>query len=78
MNLLTTSPRRLGQLGLAALLMALAACTTVKPPEVVTPSQTPQAAEPKKVPKLGLALGGGAARGFFGPFFQPVGVIVPV
>ena len=64
MNLLTTSPRRLGQLGLAALLMALAACTTVKPPEVVTPSQTPQAPEPKKVPKLGLALGGGAARGF--------------
>ena len=64
MNLLTSIPRRFGQLGLAALLMALAACTTVKPPEVVTPAETPQVPVPKKVPKLGLALGGGAARGF--------------
>ena len=64
MNLLTSFPRRFGQLGLAALLMALTACTTVKPPEVVTPAETPQVPAPKKVPKLGLALGGGAARGF--------------
>jgi len=42
----------------------LVACTTVKPPEVVTPAETPQVPAPKKVPKLGLALGGGAARGF--------------
>jgi NTE family protein len=64
MNLLTAFSRRFGQLGLAALLMALAACTTVKPPEVVKPAETPQVPAPKKVPKLGLALGGGAARGF--------------
>jgi len=64
MNLLTSFPRRFGQLGLAALLMALAACTTVKPPEVVVQPEVPQAPAPRKVPKLGLALGGGAARGF--------------
>jgi NTE family protein len=48
---------------LAALLLLLAACATppapVKPPEPVT-----QAPVPKKIPKVGLALGGGAARGF--------------
>lgn len=64
MNPFTAFPRRFCQLGLAALLVALAACTTVKPPEVVTPAETPQVPAPKKVPKLGLALGGGAARGF--------------
>jgi len=49
--------------GLATLLLLLAACATppapVKPPEPVT-----QAPVPKKIPKVGLALGGGAARGF--------------
>ena len=50
MNLLTAFSRRFGQLGLATLLMALSACTTVKPPEVVTPAETPQAPVPKKVP----------------------------
>ena len=64
MNTQTVFPQRIRQLGLAALLMALTACTTVKPPEVVTPAETPQVPAPKKVPKLGLALGGGAARGF--------------
>jgi len=64
MHTYTVSRRCFGQLGLAALLMALAACTTVKPPEVVTTAETPQVPAPKKVPKLGLALGGGAARGF--------------
>ena len=64
MHTYTVSRRRFGQFGLAALLMALVACTTVKPPEVVTPAETPQVPAPKKVPKLGLALGGGAARGF--------------
>jgi len=64
MNPFTAFPFRFGRLGLAALLMALAACTTVKPPEVVVPAETSQAPAPKKVPKLGLALGGGAARGF--------------
>jgi NTE family protein len=46
------------------MLMLLAACTTVKPPEVVVQPEVPQVPAPKKVPKLGLALGGGAARGF--------------
>ena len=44
--------------------MVLAACTTVKPPEVVVQPEVPQVPAPRKVPKLGLALGGGAARGF--------------
>lgn len=44
--------------------MALAACTTVKPPEVATLPETPPAPVLRKAPKLGLALGGGAARGF--------------
>ena len=51
------------RLGLSALLLLLVACATppapVKPPEPVT-----QAPVPKKIPKVGLALGGGAARGF--------------
>ena len=64
MHTFTVSARRFCQLGLAALLMVLAACTTVKPPEVVVQPEVPQAPAPRKVPKLGLALGGGAARGF--------------
>ena len=48
---------------LLSALLALVACAT--PP---TPSPVPvpevRAPEPKKIPKLGLALGGGAARGF--------------
>jgi NTE family protein len=64
MHTFTVSPRRFCQLGLAALLMVLAACTTVKLPEVVVQPEVPQAPAPRKVPKLGLALGGGAARGF--------------
>ena len=64
MNSLTVFPQRFRQFGLAAMLMVLAACTTVKPPEVVVQPEVPQVPAPKKVPKLGLALGGGAARGF--------------
>ena len=64
MNPLIALTRRFCQLGLAALLMVLAACTTVKPPEVVVQPEVPQVSAPRKVPKLGLALGGGAARGF--------------
>ena len=64
MNSLTVFPQRFRQFGLAAILMVLAACTTVKPPEVVVQPEVPQVPAPKKVPKLGLALGGGAARGF--------------
>ena len=64
MHTFNVSPRRFCQLGLAALLMVLAACTTVKPPEVVVQPEVPQVPAPRKVPKLGLALGGGAARGF--------------
>lgn len=49
---------------LAGVLLLLSACSTVKPPEVVTSPEVPQAPAPRKTPKLGLALGGGAARGF--------------
>ena len=64
MNSLTVFPHRLRHFGLAAMLMVLAACTTVKPPEVVVQPEVPQVPAAKKIPKLGLALGGGAARGF--------------
>ena len=64
MNSLTVFPHRFRHFGLAALLMVLAACTTVKPPEVVVQPEVPQVPASRKVPKLGLALGGGAARGF--------------
>ena len=64
MNSLTVFPHRFRHFGLAAMLMVLAACTTVKPPEVVVQPEVPQVPAPKKVTKLGLALGGGAARGF--------------
>ena len=57
---------------LACVLVLLAACATVPPPAKpvlpVTDSSPPVAPTtpppPKKIPKLGLALGGGAARGF--------------
>ncbi len=64
MHTLTTFASRLGPWAVAALMMVLAACANVKPPEVSTPAETPPAPVVKKVPKLGLALGGGAARGF--------------
>ena len=64
MNTQTVFPQRFRHFGLAALLMVLAACTTVKPPEVVVQPEVPQVPAAKKIPKLGLALGGGAARGF--------------
>jgi NTE family protein len=56
--------RSLTQVMVLALSAALTACTTPPPkphPEVVTP---PPAAVAKVPPKVGLALGGGAARGF--------------
>lgn len=48
-----------------ALLLLMVACASVPPP-TVPPFQPPvvQTPAPKKIPKLGLALGGGAARGF--------------
>ena len=57
---------------LACVLVLLAACATVPPPVKpvlpATESSPPVAPTtpppPKKIPKLGLALGGGAARGF--------------
>lgn len=64
MNTQTVFPQRFRHFGLAAMLMVLAACTTVKPPEVVVQPEVPQVPAPRKAPKLGLALGGGAARGF--------------
>ena len=56
----------------ACVLLVLAACATVPPaakPGVTVTESTPAplpapAPPPKKIPKLGLALGGGAARGF--------------
>jgi NTE family protein len=56
--------RSLTQVMVLALAAALSACTTPPPtpqPELVTP---PPAAVAKVPPKVGLALGGGAARGF--------------
>lgn len=49
-----------------ALLLLLAACASVPPPVVKTEAPVAETAPPaaKKIPKLGLALGGGAARGF--------------
>ena len=59
------------RLSFPAVLLLLAACATVNPPLKTQPSvtQSTPAGEavqpvPKKIPKLGLALGGGAARGF--------------
>lgn len=57
---------------LACVLLLMAACATVPPPAKpvlpVTDNSPPVAPTtpppPKKIPKLGLALGGGAARGF--------------
>jgi len=61
----------LQRLTLAVVLLVLAACATVQPPaKPVAPvtESTPPVVQitppPKKIPKLGLALGGGAARGF--------------
>jgi NTE family protein len=50
--------------------LVLAACTTTAPtptpstPPVATPSTPPVVIVPKRPPRIGLALGGGAARGF--------------
>ena len=52
---------------LAGLAGALAACTTVPKPVVIDSPAPPLAAVPKpppRLPRIGLALGGGAARGF--------------
>ncbi len=50
-----------------SLAFILSACTTTTPvpsaPPLATPTQT-QPTAPKRPPKIGLALGGGAARGF--------------
>jgi len=48
---------------LLAGLLALVACAT-PPAPAPTPTPEVRAPEPKKMPKIGLALGGGAARGF--------------
>jgi hypothetical protein len=53
MNSLTVFPHRFRHFGLAAMLMVLAACTTVKPPEVVVQPEVPQVPAAKKIPKLG-------------------------
>ena len=70
--------RRLGALPVVLFLLVLAACQTAPPkpaepppvvvaPAVVAPSvpvEPPVARPPLKPPRIGLALGGGAARGF--------------
>ncbi len=48
---------------LLAGLLVLVACAT-PPAPAPTPTPEVRAPEPKKMPKIGLALGGGAARGF--------------
>lgn len=54
--------RRLLSAGLA---LSLAACSTLKPlPEPPLPTPPVEPPAPKRPPRLGLALGGGAARGF--------------
>jgi NTE family protein len=55
------------RIGLAGLLLTLAGCATVVPPAPTAPATptAPVIAEPqRRAPRLGLALGGGAARGF--------------
>ena len=49
-----------------SLLLGLAGCASVRGPGEVTPPITPPVSTipPKKPPRIGLALGGGAARGF--------------
>jgi NTE family protein len=58
MPILPTLPRTIC---LAAAVL-LAACTTTAP--VVTPPTPTQVVAPKRLPRIGLALGGGAVRGF--------------
>lgn len=62
MNPVVDSPR-VGRFALTLLALALAACSHVPPapPDAVTP---PVPVAVKRPPRLGLALGGGAARGF--------------
>jgi NTE family protein len=47
-----------------ALLLALLATGCATPPAPAPPAPAPEAAVPKRAPRIGLALGGGAARGF--------------
>lgn len=54
--------RRTSLIACAALLLAACGSTSTTPPVSQTP-QSPQVAPPKKI-RIGLALGGGAARGF--------------
>ncbi|MBL0147758.1 MAG: patatin-like phospholipase family protein [Ideonella sp.] len=53
--------RRLALAGLGAL---LAACQTPPPKPISVPVSAPPPAAPLRPPRIGLALGGGAARGF--------------
>ncbi|WP_445263705.1 patatin-like phospholipase family protein [Ramlibacter sp. PS3R-8] len=60
--ILTKFRRRAGRAGLWALPLLLAACASAPKPE---PEPSPALiAVPKVLPRVGLALGGGAARGF--------------
>lgn len=55
--------RRLALGGLGAGLLYLAGCQST-PPAVEPPPQQPIVVKPPRPPRIGLALGGGAARGF--------------
>ena len=63
MMLMTPFQTRLAPSLWGLLLIFLVGCASVPPPVQPTPPVAPSP-EPKKIPKLGLALGGGAARGF--------------
>ncbi|MFM7699048.1 MAG: patatin-like phospholipase family protein, partial [Limnohabitans sp.] len=51
-------------LHLSVLLLMVACASVPTPPVAPAPTPSVEAPAPKKIPKLGLALGGGAARGF--------------
>lgn len=61
--ILNKTTNRLRRASLAALVLALAGCATAPPPTAQAPV-VPAPAVAKVPPRLGLALGGGAARGF--------------
>lgn len=63
MMLMTPFQTRLAPSLWGLLLILLVGCASVPPPAQPKPPVA-SSPEPKKIPKLGLALGGGAARGF--------------
>ena len=63
--ILTNVRKNVGQLAAAVVAVALAGCASAPAPRPPEPPAAPtQAVAPRVPPKVGLALGGGAARGF--------------